>query len=748
MVARPTRGDGGRTSPGAVAGRMGATLSVKRVGWLPQVLGYGHRCARLCAVLALWGAAGVVHAEETVVLAGFEDGLGSWETTQAALPGGALPTESVRIYQSRSTHATGGQSCMFVMFPQAVRCVARVFMPISGADLATKDARALSFWVRPYGPGSSVQMVFSGTDGAGQAHEYIATLHLAEADWTQVVVPLGKFTENGAPMADLLRSMTSFAFRKVGTWEPVHFRIDDLAVLCGAAPAPPAGEGPGETAVTEAPTGPQPTPGEATEQPTPPDRVRPGAEGPEPAEVSPPVGPAETATPEAALAGALPEPGPAYSQTVSVRFQDLDPPVPYRPALGGSVLLKDAPLLGDERVAARLRVLGLTILRVRVAVPASFALSDADLGALDAIVGARNSVGAKSVMICLDLPFDAKLDAPKLAEFAAGLARRYNVEKRTPVTYWELFNAPAFLGTSDQVLASKIANAAAKALKQVDPNIRPGGLGFSSPGESKLRSLMETATDLVFYSWHFYGSQFVDTTPEQIMSSAHAGVTYGSAEPYAPASVEALLRSVGQGDRLLLVTECNANSVRDSDAARDPRLSTPLNAAWLASAAMSFAPYVDVMVVSRLVGDGWGILREDGTPCAAYWAAYLLTRDAVRGSHICMTDTQDTAVRALATRGEKTRQVVLVNQRNAPAAVTLRAEGLAIGASVAARVVENTDAAELRTQPLVAAYEPVTVAAAEGETPVTTFTGTLRVELPPFGVAALDFDEARPQAAR
>ncbi|HQK93928.1 MAG TPA: hypothetical protein PLD23_10510, partial [Armatimonadota bacterium] len=541
---------------------------------------------------------------------------------------------------------------------------------------------------------------------------------LSEVPWTQVMAPLTKFTEDKQPMGAGLKWVSSFSFYKRGDWQGFTFLLDDLRMDCARPLAPSAVQPPSQ------PLGP--------DTPPRPDVPPPLPTGPEvPSEAAP--------VTEGPL---LPAPGAPYDVTVNVRF-DKPLQIGWRPAIGASVGLADASALQDPRVARRLQAAGLKLLRIRVPVAPGGMLSPQDLAALDAIVATRPKLGNPTLMVCLDDPYRSKGSADLVA-VATTIARRFNGDADKRIMYWEVFNEPAFLAASDATAATQAAKDVALALSSIDAGARLGGLGLGVAEASQMAAIVKAGEGLPFYSWHLYGSRGLTSSPEQLMAAARLARQDGAPGVLDPGQVDKLLTSLPNWkEKLLFVTECAANGLRDevTGAARDPRLVTRLHAAWFASAMISFAPFVDAVFLSDAVGASWGVLDAEGSPYPAYWAAYLISRHMPRGATICEIDiTPNQPLRALCVSG-KQKAVLLVNQANAEARLSLRASGVASQSDAKLLVVGDKAGMELAESAVSPQYSAM--AKGDGTQPAGGKLYAAKLDglsLGPFGVAIVLFD--------
>jgi len=96
-----------------------------------------------------------------------------------------------------------------------------------------------------------------------------------------------------------------------------------------------------------------------------------------------------------------------------------------------------------------------------------------------------------------DKPADWDYFIKAWAEFAAGVVRHANIERKAGIRYWEIWNEPDGMHWfksdwgGDPSHYSALFNAAAKAMKAVDPTIRIGTGGIADPWGGSLNSWFE-----------------------------------------------------------------------------------------------------------------------------------------------------------------------------------------------------------------------------------------------------------------
>ncbi len=351
--------------------------------------------------------------------------------------------------------------------------------------------------------------------------------------------------------------------------------------------------------------------------------------------------------------------------------------LPFRTSFGANFDITQEVEWTDKLQSAA-EALGAQIIRVTVPVPQSEGEEQELLRRLDTAVERLLEVAA-TVMICIDAPLSPELDDRAVADFAARLVARYNVERRARVVYWEIFDEPLLLTEEDLSRAIKLFNRAAARMKVIDRNIRIGGMSLAYADEEQLSYIMNKANHLSFCSWHFYGTHLRNTSDRDLMAAAVDGMTYGTPNQASVQQVERLLQQAGLTSGLLFITECNANAKKtETGAAEDPRLSQPFNAAWFAALAMTIGPQVDLLLASHLVGEGWGVLDPQGNTGPAYWAIRLLMKYAPRGRWMCPVKGTTRTLRAMALKDRKTGEccLVLANLTNDPVALRVVARGL------------------------------------------------------------------------
>lgn len=587
---------------------------------------------------------------EDLLIADFENeaqvaALATRDSNREADPESGRPL--VYVFLSGLTPEGGGDHSLHIMFNDGDNAWAGAYMEVDGAAWAATGGSSIGLLANSYLGTLSVDLVLITAD----EERFATTVEIPSEGWVPIHAPLDSFRNAaGEPATGSVESIRGLAFEKRGTWRGCVLRVDQLRLLGGAAGA--TGTPPPDT----------PDPGEVG--PVVPD---PGDEIP----VETPVG--------------------AYKVSLSTTFQPQETPIYFRTYLGMNVTPADVTLLGRPQVQSLVRAID-PIVRLVVDTPAQASGDAAVHARVDPLIAAVRKVAKdRGAMVCVDAPIDGGIAGARFAEFAAGMVRRHNFGpdgKRVanPIRYWELLAEPIFLTDQDYGRATQMYNAAAKAMRAVDNEIRLGGMAlFASEQTPMDRVLRGTKGQLDFLSWQFYGAAGLSVSNEDLLDAADSGLTYGVDGAIAPTRILELLRVADLYESgLLFVSECNLNKVRTADGrSQDPRASTNFAAAWLASYFVSAGSVVDVTLLSRLSGESWGMIHEDGTAGPVYWTARLFQEHMPRGTEVLrVRSTERTeTMRALAGMQNDRRMVLMVNRQNRPAEVDLTMTGLAARSS-------------------------------------------------------------------
>ncbi len=632
------------------------------------------------------------------------------DSARAADPDAA--TSLVHKFRSAlGAPGVGGDRSLHVRFYACEDGWANVRTSVDGAAWKAESVGRISFWLNCYAPDRTVDLVLFGAEDA----EYRATIELPYDEWLEVTVPLDALVAaDGAKASDHVEELTALALGRKGAWSECTFRIDHIRVAPSESPTP---------VEPDAPVDPGPTP---------PDDPEPGEPG-----VTEPV--VEPDAPEG------PVRADAYSARAEVSYGSATE-FYFRPYLGANALPGDEAHLANPTTAALVRGLE-PMIRVKVAAPAAPS-DDADvIAALQARVRAVAAVAKeRGVMVGVSAPIDA-ISPDRFAGFCEQLVRAVNAgPENTRVRYWELLDSPVLLSDADYRAACQLVNSAAKRMLAVDPDVRVGGMSFYAAQRGPMdRVLRGTKGAMKFVSWHFYGAGMLSAPDNQLFQAADSGVAYGIPDVIGPTQVVDLLK-VGDlyESGLLFVTECNLNNVKTADGrCQDPRGSSPMAGAWLASYLATVGPLVDVVLVSEMFGDTWGMVTPDGRAGPVYWTARLFKDHFPRGAQIAPSRSPTGAeLRTLGAVIDNRRLLLLINRSDKPADVEVVCRGLPRGATASVYsvgdgegIVETPVTLEYATRR--AAPPPTAEAGAPAAAPGLDAVAP-HVPLPPYGVAILE----------
>ncbi len=625
--------------------------------------------------------------------------------------------EALYVFGSdMSPNLVGGRRSLYVVFRPADDGWAATAAPVRGADWA--GATALSFWINPFTEDRTVTVALVAEDGVAFECEAKAP----EDGWQRLELPLESFVAaDGRAATSVLDQIAFLKLVKRGPRESCSFRLDQIEVVTGGS-----GETPDVPTTDPTTTGP-------TTPPTPDGGTGPTTTGP----TSPPVD----------------EP---YAANVSIAFTNTRGAC-FMPYLGANVLPGDAALLAKPEVAQVAKTLE-PMVRTIVNVPPSPTDDPAALtevgGRLAAIARVSKERG---IVVCLQAPVDGTVSAERYGAFAEMLARQFGSTVGASaklVRYWELLDSPVLITDADYVLACKMANTASKKIRAAEPDARIGGMSFFAAQEKLMKRVLQgTKGAFSFLSWHFYGASMASVSDEQLFESADTGLAYNSADVRAPDQVLELLKVADMYETgFLFVSECNVNNVRSVDGkSQDARTDGPFAAAWLASYLVRSAPVVDVVLLSRLVGDSWGMIRSDGSTGPLYWTARLFREHFPRGGQLVAvsSNTDKTRLQALGAVFDTHKALLLVNRANRSAVVGLDCTGF--GGPVRATLVgidgveSGYSTLEVPAELSTRQVQPPTPEGATAPPPPVTETRAkcAGITLPPYGVAVVEFRSAR-----
>ena len=224
------------------------------------------------------------------------------------------------------------------------------------------------------------------------------------------------------------------------------------------------------------------------------------------------------------------------------------------------------------------------------------------------------------------------------------ILRRYAVERKHPVLWWQIGNETELKGWSYRYY-SGIYRELAPRLRRIMPEIRIGGPVTCNPNTGWARELLrENLKEVDFLSYHQYGySEPFDTPSDFVMSRT---VRYREvAEEYRKLAQEF------QKDLPVIVSETNTNPRFHNPPGTDPRIRTMFGAAWYASALCQFALGGGDALCFFTLDGGFGacpdrIVSPSGLSCNP-----AITR-SVQGNHRSTGDLRDRC-RSISFRGRQ-----------------------------------------------------------------------------------------------
>ncbi len=323
--------------------------------------------------------------------------------------------------------------------------------------------------------------------------------------------------------------------------------------------------------------------------------------------------------------------------------------VPRLQALGAKLVRMD-PFPNPEMVAASRGTTPAT------AQPA-FDVSRIDFRYADSLVESLTRAGVKPMFNFATMPTALSSPAgnPRLPRspqewsgFVEAVVRRYNIEQKRGIVYWELSNQP---NTGDFSLSEwlRFYETFARAVTATDPNAKVGGPAAAAFGEEWLNGLADYCAKnnvpLHFLSWQAYNQP-----PAEYARQVNAARNI-------------LRRYPSLRDAELILGEWNASAVAS------PENDGLFAASHALSVVEQLAKVAPVRSLFYSVKDGpnfrdpgvrfwgrWGMLTYDNRPKAVYNAFTLLKRmEGLRLPAI----SDDSLIRVMATRGPNSVRVLL-----------------------------------------------------------------------------------------
>ncbi len=142
----------------------------------------------------------------------------------------------------------------------------------------------------------------------------------------------------------------------------------------------------------------------------------------------------------------------------------------------------------------------------------------------------------------------------------------------------------------------------------------------------------------------------------------------------------------------LEVTECSLNALRTREGkAADERINTAFGAAWFSALFVQMAGKAENLVHYKLVGDGWGLLDDDGKPQPSYWAIWACNTYFPPGTRLTAAATNYAPLLILSGKTPTANNVLLVNTAPNAVEVQLESIGMATMRMVRVRLLQDRD---------------------------------------------------------
>ncbi len=558
-------------------------------------------------VLTLPGAAAA--QGKAVVLDNFEAGVQAWETNdhRADETGGRASYAAIRPARGHASGAVG-EGVALISFEPAARGWASVTLPVDGRLWQRDGCERISMWLRGVGPDGSVEVTLRGlydNPETGRRDLDVAFsrgVRVTEG-WSLLLLEFSSFrTRAGRAMAKAdVEHVHQFQFVQAPEIRRLAFEVDDLLAETSdyphEAPTPPPPAGADVVEVDFGPLAPRP-PAQAGQ------RIRALAQ----------IG--------ANLPSGVP---PEIAGAVGQRLRQLTPCV-ARVKLSDFYRARDG-LLDEPRLSGMVEWI------------------------LDS--GARP-------MVCLDRPTEGSADIFAFARLCTQATRACAAV--APSAYYEVFDEPLYRGNYNTIRDATAAyEIVADAVKRADAKAVVGGIGLAAPWRDNVTYFVQHASRLDFLSLHFYGAHSASITDARLVQAALDGSASDLPDQLPLAELPQLISTLRGRPLDVFLTEVWMNSVQDqAGQSADPRAQAPLGAAWLAAFVASVARHVDKVLPRQLYGDGWGLAGDDGEPLPPYWAAWLLSTYAPRGSGFAGISRSDPALHVYAARTATACNVVVI----------------------------------------------------------------------------------------
>ncbi len=562
-----------------------------------------------------------------LLLEDFEQGVSKWLLNDHTKAASGQVTFCEILPSTSGAPEGGGKRGATVTFTRSNEGWATVSLPVDGKQWKALGAERISFWLRGDGSDNNVELMLRVRAG-GKETRFGVAIPLNDPQWHKVVLPFGRFKNEGANLADSVEQIYLVQFLKRSKWDSMFFTVDQIQVE-GVSATP-------EVTITPRPT---PLTGKRT----------------------------NVTVDFAKTLGAT-------TAAVSMNFEG------------------DEARLMDADFQESLRNFGPRFVRVKVAKllkrDASGESPTWDFTALDNVVSAVRNAGAEP-FICLSPHPEWKLTDAQFLQLCVETVEHLNTNAERKVNYWEIFDAPTFGATAISIeQATDRFNQIRQRLKEIDPSLKVGGVALASAWQPHLVYFLKHAQGTAFLSFYFYGTHNGITTDAELFAAARR--TVAGDVPHQIA-FDDLRRTMAQMklNVPVFITECNLNSLHTPEgASRDKRLPSPLSAAWWMSFFKAAGPYVNNVMVFNAAHESWGLMDEKGRAYPAYYALWMYSKFFPAGSAVVSAQSDNTNALALAVNTPTAHNVMLVNLSDKPVNCRVTAKGVGTLRQVRGRFLE------------------------------------------------------------
>ncbi len=551
----------------------------------------------------------------SILLDGFEAGIGAWQTNDSAVAGTGRLATLCGIYPSGDTPPTGGAQSAMLDFQPAKEAWATISLPIDGNAWETQKIGEISLWVKAPIAGSQVWMVLrASVPGAGgtapEDRSYFMQIQPTGTDWQRMTLQVWGFeTADGINFTkDITPHLYMLQFAKSGAWRRGRILIDSL---------------------------------QASPRSFPPNVTRP---------------PSQPLTVDFRqnIGRSLTQIGFNFTPQA---FDTLTAPL-QRTAL--KKLTKDlTPCVGRVRLAD-----------YYVARTGSF-----DITRLNADVNWLISAGVKP-LICLNMPSPAASgrDTRELyTAFENTCITLVELRRGTDIRpYYELFeqySAPNSTDVSDLVAAYNHIEAK---LRVADSTARIGGPGFTRSLQWPIREFTNNVNSLHFLSTQLTIDNTIWPGDQSVFRHAQSGASASDTEWTYSQLASWLQTRIPGTEAFITDWGVRRQTSKNSSAALQQESA---EAVFLASSALAGSRYIDKMLWDELTDSAAGLVDTTGHPRSAYWAAWLIAKYAPRGATCTTSISIAPDVLITAFRTPSADNVFIVNHTPWPNAITFKAIG-------------------------------------------------------------------------